>query len=780
MKIIRTLDPVKYFLLAALLVYCLHSQAQIGWQNVGGANFAQSYIQNIAMAFGRNHTPYIAYNYYGPISVRKYTDGQWPLVGASNFTDSTTSYIGIAIAPDSMPYVTFQDEGDSGKASVMKFDGTNWSYVGARGFSIGYYTEINSPVIAVDSGGVPYVAYVHSGNPGSISVMKFDGTSWVYVGPPSIYSIGLAENPTIAFDPNNVPYVAFSGDRNGFSTYKANVMKFNGSAWVFAGDSAFSQSNMDMISLAFDRVGTPYVAYREYSPLHTLTVMKLTGSIWGAVGPMGFTSNAVSTPSIAIDTASTPYVAFTDYSYSLQASVMKYNGSWQYVGSPGFSTGYSWETTLAFDRDIPYVAFYDVGTDNGARVMKYDSVCAPAITSRSVYSSCGSDHSGLINFAAISSNLTYKIQSDSYTDSNTTGHFSGLVGGFYLETVSNGTCTAYGNYDFVLARDSAPAVTASFTSPWCLGGSLSLSASPAGYTYVWTGPNGGFTTTQADTIITIASVADTGTYSIVLIAPDGCTDTSYAHVRFTRPVLDTLPLTICHGQSYAGHNSNGRYNDTYTSAAGCDSIRTLLLTVTPEPQSTDSQTICHGQNYDGYMASGTYHDTYTVTGGCDSLRVLILTVLPDPVPVIIVRGDTLSGDTTGVTSYTWYRNGAVINNANGYIFIAGQDGYYQVEETKSNTCSNISDSVHVVHTGINKIQDIDFTFMTLSGNTFVARSDRFIDGYSIYTSCGQLLRSENTHANEIRIDIHDTAPGIYVLSIKAGGQPIIRRVAVME
>ncbi len=48
-------------------------------------------------------------------------------------------------------------------------------------------------------------------------------------------------------------------------------------------------------------------------------------------------------------------------------------------------------------------------------------------------------------------------------------------------------------------------------------------------------------------------------------------------------VYDTIPYVICTGNSYAGHTASGTYTDTYVTASGCDSIRTVNLTVASPP-----------------------------------------------------------------------------------------------------------------------------------------------------------------------------------------------------
>ena len=92
---------------------------------------------------------------------------------------------------------------------------------------------------------------------------------------------------------------------------------------------------------------------------------------------------------------------------------------------------------------------------------------------------------------------------------------------------------------------------------------------------------------------------------------------------------DTLiTKSICQGQTFLGYSTSGKYVDTLHAANGCDSIRTLNLTVLPRKTFSMSQTICEGENYLGRIVTGTYRDTLKAANGCDSIRTLNLTVLP--------------------------------------------------------------------------------------------------------------------------------------------------------
>ncbi|MEO6328326.1 MAG: M43 family zinc metalloprotease [Ginsengibacter sp.] len=101
------------------------------------------------------------------------------------------------------------------------------------------------------------------------------------------------------------------------------------------------------------------------------------------------------------------------------------------------------------------------------------------------------------------------------------------------------------------------------------------------------------------------------------------------NIQNSQPVQTTIFTAVCQGQNYAGHTVSGNYIDTFSSVInGCDSIRTLNLTVKPVAVATINASICQRQNYAGHTASGTYVDVYSAANGCDSTRTLNLTVKP--------------------------------------------------------------------------------------------------------------------------------------------------------
>src|SRR5262249_39211806 len=132
------------------------------------------------------------------------------------------------------------------------------------------------------------------------------------------------------------------------------------------------------------------------------------------------------------------------------------------------------------------------------------------------------------------------------------------------------------------------------------------------------------------------SLPAAGTYSDTLTSVAGCDSIATLILKVTAVLRDTTMQTICQNQSAYSREGQSlpaarTYSDTLTSVAGCDSIATLILNVTAVVRDTTTKTICENQlpyNWNGHSlpAAGTYSDTLTSAAGCDSIATLILKV----------------------------------------------------------------------------------------------------------------------------------------------------------
>jgi len=128
----------------------------------------------------------------------------------------------------------------------------------------------------------------------------------------------------------------------------------------------------------------------------------------------------------------------------------------------------------------------------------------------------------------------------------------------------------------------------------------------------------------------------TGNYSDTLMSSGGCDSVVNLNLTVNTSSLNPIAETICSGLSFtvgsSVYTASGVYFDTLTNVANCDSIVQLTLTVTGAAPNLVMANICNGQFYtvgtSVYTTSGFYQDTLTTAAGCDSLVNTALTVNP--------------------------------------------------------------------------------------------------------------------------------------------------------
>src|SRR5204863_329452 len=159
-----------------------------------------------------------------------------------------------------------------------------------------------------------------------------------------------------------------------------------------------------------------------------------------------------------------------------------------------------------------------------------------------------------------------------------------------------------------------------------------------------------------------------GTYTANLISASGCDSVATLNLTVKTILTSTTNTIICTNQlpyTWNGQvlNAAGTYTANLISASGCDSIATLNLTVTTILTSTTNTTICPNQlpyTWNGQVinAAGTYTANLISASGCDSIATLILTVSAT------LTSTTNTAICTNQLPYTW--NGQVINAAGTY------------------------------------------------------------------------------------------------------------------
>lgn len=134
--------------------------------------------------------------------------------------------------------------------------------------------------------------------------------------------------------------------------------------------------------------------------------------------------------------------------------------------------------------------------------------------------------------------------------------------------------------------------------------------------------------------ITYYDTNSSGTQILSGLSSNGCDSTLIINLSFLDAIETSLNEVICEGETFiVGNNTysaSGLYVDTLSSASGCDSIITLMLTVNLPTNGQETQDICEGQtiNWNGQVLSttGTYTADLLNINGCDSTATLFLTV----------------------------------------------------------------------------------------------------------------------------------------------------------
>jgi hypothetical protein len=149
-----------------------------------------------------------------------------------------------------------------------------------------------------------------------------------------------------------------------------------------------------------------------------------------------------------------------------------------------------------------------------------------------------------------------------------------------------------------------------------------------------------------------------GTYIDTLVGANskGCDSIRTLNLTVNPITYSIFNQVICSGDTFLNRTTSGTYIDTLknSNSKGCDSIRTLNLAVNPKTYSTINQTICEGDTFLNRTTSGTYIDTLIGANiyGCDSIRTLILTVNPKTYSTLnqtICEGDTFLNRTISGT-----------------------------------------------------------------------------------------------------------------------------------
>ncbi|MCH2199606.1 MAG: hypothetical protein MK081_12575 [Flavobacteriales bacterium] len=285
----------------------------VSWSTVGSAGFSEGQSFHPDLEFDSSGNPYVAYRSFpgGAYTVETFDGSSWSPVGTAGFTNFCNGGGTLAIDPTNNDlYLAYPDldNGMSNRLSVQKWDGSSWSFVGSQGITA---DGTGFPSIEFDASGTPHVLY-RSNSSYSLTLLTFDGTNWNTVGSsnfssasPSAYGAALKFNPV-----SNEPWVVTRGNGNVHFAYR-----FDGTSWVDEGLPSYSYSSSSRrIFLEFDAAGNAYFAFRRNAgtPVFTISVVSNATGTWDYAGDSTIPEDLADYPSMEISPMGEPVIAFRD------------------------------------------------------------------------------------------------------------------------------------------------------------------------------------------------------------------------------------------------------------------------------------------------------------------------------------------------------------------------------------------------------------------------------------------------------------------------------------
>ena len=234
-------------------------------------------------------------------------------------------------------------------------------------------------------------------------------------------------------------------------------------------------------------------------------------------------------------------------------------------------------------------------------------------------------------------------------------------------------------------------------------------------------------------------------------------------------------ITWIDGNTYNTSNTTATHNIVAGAANGCDSLVTLDLTIISSSVGTDIQVACppfiwiDGNSYSVNNMTATHTIAGGSAAGCDSIVTLNLTILTPPNDAITLSNATLTATEVGAT-YQWVD----CDNANIGItgetnqdFTPNTTGNYAVDITL-NGCAVTSACALVDYTAIKEYSEFLVSVYpnpTSSEITILVNNSSFT--YQVMNILGELVMI-NTASESETVDLSKLSNGVYFVKVTVG------------
>jgi hypothetical protein len=312
-----------------------------------------------------------------------------------------------------------------------------------------------------------------------------------------------------------------------------------------------------------------------------------------------------------------------------------------------------------------------------------------------------------------------------------------------------------------------PTVTASGPTTFCPGSTVTLTASTptSGASFQWF--LNGNAISGATSGVYAANVA--GSYT-AMANSNGCSSgTSTAVILSTAaaPATPNIsasgPLIICTG---------GSVTLTATSTTTGATFTWLKNGSTISGANGASYTVTNAGSY----------SAMAISGGCTSTNssATTVTVNTKPVTPTITQNGAKLISSSGVGNQ-WYLNNTLITGATSQTFTATTNGSYTVIVTNNSCSSSASNAVNMIAAGLEDEKIIAgvsvypnpsngvFNLIVPQGQVYEA---------TVTDLTGKVLFTRTVKEANTKLNLKNTAKGIYVLKLVSNGKTIVRKIAV--
>ena len=345
------------------------------------------------------------------------------------------------------------------------------------------------------------------------------------------------------------------------------------------------------------------------------------------------------------------------------------------------------------------------GTSSGSATITVISPPASTITAASSVCPNSTNNTAFVADAGAGASYGWTISGGSITAGSATDsitYAAGASGTVVLGCAVTNSAGCYSNASSATVAISATVTTAAGNSgPYCVGGTISLTASgEVGDTYSWTGPNG-FTSTVQNPLITSAAITNAGDYTVTRTTACGTSAPSATTVA-----VNPVPGSTITASSAVCGGSMGNTASVPNAGAGASYGWTITGGSITAGSGTAAITYTAGAS--GTVALGC---TVTNSAGCSNTGSLNVTINPAPDSAITAAGSTYSGSTNNTASvpdagagaaYAWTISGGSITAGSGtrsVSFTAGAPGTLTLgcTVTTNTGCSSVSSADVAVH-----------------------------------------------------------------------------------